>query len=296
MRAARASAVGLVLAVFGSLGSGCTGDLARPSEVRDLRVLAIRAEPPEVVLDGDVPPVALQALVADPRAPDSTIAWQWSACGLTDDLRCASDPRAISIGTGDGSLEAIAAGLVVTDELVADARVLDTFLGFGGVAIMTELVLAPGTDDELHAIKQLPAQYGLPRDTVENSNPSPPALLHDDVDWPVDEVLEVEPSAEVAVEPVSPPEDAEHYAVFRFDLGTEQLDENLDYSFFASEGTWSRNGSGGPPDIVATETTLASRWTAPSEPPADGAVTMWVVVRDGRGGTAWTERRVRVVP
>jgi hypothetical protein len=275
--------------------AACTGSLDERSEVRDLRILALQADPPELVLGDELPDVALAALVADPREPARTIAYEWLACGLTDDLRCAHADYSARLGDGTAALGDLGATLHVTPDLLAAARELDTYRGFGGVSLVGELVLGGGTDEELHAIKQVTAWVGLPPRTSPNANPSPPPLLHDEVDWPPDEILEVAVGAEVSIEPSSPPEDAEHYSVYRFDLGIEELDEYLDFDFFASDGVWTRNGSGGPPDPLATETTLASVWTAPAEPPA-GDVTIWVVVRDGRGGLAWAERRVHVTP
>ena len=60
-------------------GAGCADDVPSPSLVEDLRVLAIRAEPPELLVDrqrtarptGPAGPVSFQALVVDPaRAAD----------------------------------------------------------------------------------------------------------------------------------------------------------------------------------------------------------------------------------
>lgn len=279
---------------IGALLSACTGSLDERSDVRDLRVLAIQAEPPELVLADELPDVRLRALVADPREPERTIAYEWLACGLTDDLRCASAEYSEALGGGTASLAEIGATLPVGPALLAAARELDTYRGFGGVSVVAELVLAAGTEEELHAIKQVTATLGLPAGTSPNANPSPPSLRHDEIDWPAGEVLEVAPGAEVSIDPASPPEDAEHYAVYRFDLGVEELEEYLEYDFFASDGAWTRNDSGGPPDPLATETSLASVWTAPDEAPED-EVAIWVVVRDGRGGLDWTERRVRVL-
>lgn len=278
------------------LAAACTGSLDERATVDDLRVLAISADPPEVVLtEAALPDVTLAALVADPREPARTITYEWLACGLTDDLRCASAGFRERLGGGDAPLADLGATLTITGDLLDAARDLDTYRGFGGVALVAELVLAAGTDEELHSIKQVTGSLGLPAGTTPNANPTPPALRHDDLDWPTDEVLDVAPDAELSIEPVSPPEDAEHYGVYRFDLRIEELDEHLEYDFYASAGSWTRSSSGGPPSPLATETSLASVWAPPEEP--DGPdVTMWIVVRDGRGGAAWTERHLRVLP
>jgi hypothetical protein len=64
--------------------AGCT-EFDHPSTVKDLRILAIAAEPSEVILDeSGVPPIALTALVVDPAGRP-----------LTFGVRaCANDPRA----------------------------------------------------------------------------------------------------------------------------------------------------------------------------------------------------------
>src|SRR5215471_11974350 len=56
--------------------AACTGDLARPELVADLRILAVRAEPPEG-LPGQS--VALDALVVSPD-PAAPIALRWVVC------------------------------------------------------------------------------------------------------------------------------------------------------------------------------------------------------------------------
>jgi hypothetical protein len=81
---------GLVLAL---LLAGCT-EFDHPSTVKDLRILAIAAEPSEVILDGSgaVPPIALTALVVDPAGRPLQFAVR----------ACANDPRAPN-APGSGS-------------------------------------------------------------------------------------------------------------------------------------------------------------------------------------------------
>jgi hypothetical protein len=66
---------------------GCT-EFDHPSTVKDLRVLAVAAEPSEVILDGSgaVPPIAMTALVVDPAGRPIELAVR----------ACANDPRAPS--------------------------------------------------------------------------------------------------------------------------------------------------------------------------------------------------------
>jgi hypothetical protein len=66
--------------------------------------------------------------------------------------------------------------------------------------------------------------------------------------------------------------------------------EKLGYSFFATAGSLS--------SLRSTDTTTTGEpadtfvdWTTPATP---GPAKVWVVVRDGRGGTGWLERVVSV--
>jgi len=69
----------LVATVVAAFGGGCLDDLPSPTLVDDLRVLAVRAEPPEV---GPGTTVALDALVVDPAGREITYAWY--ACLIAD--------------------------------------------------------------------------------------------------------------------------------------------------------------------------------------------------------------------
>lgn len=72
----------LVIATLGLSHAACLESLPSPSRVDDLRVLAIRAEPPEV------PPgasVALDALVVDPQA--RPLRYAWYACVVPEQGR-----------------------------------------------------------------------------------------------------------------------------------------------------------------------------------------------------------------
>lgn len=68
--------------------SACSQGLERPSEIRDLRVLAIQADPPEVLLDAPGPfEVRFDALVVDPRGGVVDFAWQF--CPIESSKACA---------------------------------------------------------------------------------------------------------------------------------------------------------------------------------------------------------------
>jgi hypothetical protein len=72
--------------------------------------------------------------------------------------------------------------------------------------------------------------------------------------------------------------------------------ETLRYAFYATEGSFApaRTSSELPPGFVGTPH-LESQYTAPAEIPANPLVTIWVVVRDDRGGESWLERTLQIV-
>jgi hypothetical protein len=85
-----------------------------------------------------------------------------------------------------------------------------------------------------------------------------------------------------------PVDAAESYP--RFEPGEERLvdqRESLRVSWFATAGTFESDATGGGPEATTTD----NRWTAPS---SVGAVALWLVLRDSRGGVAFASYSLRV--
>lgn len=66
--------------------------------------------------------------------------------------------------------------------------------------------------------------------------------------------------------------------------------EAIQISWYSTAGTFAFDRTGRPEDEAA-QTTAENEWTAPDE---EGEVTLWVVIRDDRGGTGWERYRLRV--
>jgi hypothetical protein len=87
MKSAAAVSVSLLL-----LAGACADDLPKPSLVEDLRVLAIAADPPELLLDrtraAEEGPLAVtfRALVLDPRG--GPMAYDWQFCPVESSQTC----------------------------------------------------------------------------------------------------------------------------------------------------------------------------------------------------------------
>ena len=71
----------------------------------------------------------------------------------------------------------------------------------------------------------------------------------------------------------------------------------MSYRFFATAGTFSpaQTSSEPLPGFVAIGPVhIESQYTAPTD--FTGPVTLWVVVRDDRGGESWLERQLVITP
>ena len=124
---ARISTFSLVLS---AALAGCTSDLPQPQTAEDLRVLAIRADPPELLYDApEDRTVSFSALVVDPRG--GTVNYAWRFCPIESDPTCRDygalrpqldesqrqemDPLVDDLAVG--SADSPATGLVVPDGL-----------------------------------------------------------------------------------------------------------------------------------------------------------------------------------
>ncbi|MBL8953984.1 MAG: hypothetical protein JNK82_24620 [Myxococcaceae bacterium] len=114
---------------------GCV-DLPKYSEVTDLRVLAVRSEPAEL-LDGQSPAeLRVEALVVDPTRGEEPVQLQWQLCPLTQESACAGFDDTLSAGARplellDGLTQAVnAAGACpLSDATRAGVGELQALLG-----------------------------------------------------------------------------------------------------------------------------------------------------------------------
>jgi hypothetical protein len=333
------------------LAAGCQ-ELDHPSEVKDLRLLAVGVDPPEVILDPaahQVPEIEVTPLLADPAGGGRPLTWTLRACG--NDPLAPSAPGAGTEGAGNypaggarstvGSAtcpaegptswqimpegESRAAGasfrFALTPSQLAAAFAADVFPGHLGkphggfdlgLPISLEVRATAGEETVVGIKRVVFWAAALRPDQVANRNPHILELrCYPDRDprsldplGPV-ELLTSEPRVLRAgerlwIEPAGAV--AEPYPTTVIDRFTDEVRvrevaaETLTYAFHATAGrfvppqTTSELPFGGKPtDRVHVE----SRY----QPPADGGrqeVTLWIVVRDERGGSSFLERRLVV--
>ena len=281
--------------------AGCDAGFETQSLVLDLRVLGMRSDPAEVVVDVNpdditsiqVPPVTFSALIADPAGP-RPLQYSWTACPETMSLRCDDPDVTFSLPFGSGTVDITvepSATLQANLPLLQAALEQDEFLGLGGIPVIAELVLSDGAGVELHAAKRIFFAPRVPPEKVANRNPQLAELRARDAPFPEDTPLRVAPGEEIEFLPVEPEGVREVYVVPTIDGGSRTFTENLRYSWLATAGSFKDEFTGGATDIFGNKPLLRSRWTAPN---AATTVTLWLVQRDERGGTFWTRRTLQV--
>ncbi|MCB9555645.1 MAG: hypothetical protein H6707_06040 [Deltaproteobacteria bacterium] len=279
--------------------SACTPDFDSVWLVKDLRVLAVQSEPPEVFVDRDAssyPPVQLTALVADPRADKTTVRWQAWAC-TSDERRCNDDAALrVQFASGESPIGPISVPFTVTRELLDRAIAVDPYKppeGFplelpgkyplGGVAVTIELRF---DDDPYQVIATKRVVYGVedPPGRTPNRNPEVTVAF----DGAQVERLAPGESITVVPQPGSNSKEAyEARTITTTGLGVASLSEYLSYSFFTSAGVVSHERTGGKPSPFIDNKKVEDTTIQFQTPSAVGAGTLWVVVRDDRGGVNW---------
>lgn len=274
-----------VLAVLALLAvASCTPDFAAASDVTDLRVLAIQAEPPLALFDldaGTVEPVSVRVLAIDPTRDAGPQSALLQICGPTDSRRCDQGPS-FDVGTVPlaFTLPAFDPRLLLGNDKLGD---------YGGIRVQLSLTVGDGAPGALvHASKTvIYSPAGAP--CAANSNPQLTVvrLTRLGVDAGVlapEAPLQI--GTEYGLRPALADGGGGQEPYCTFDLRGQRVDltEQAHYAFFTGPGgefdvdTADEPLDGGaPPDGLA-------RFT----PHAD-AGTIWIVVRDGRGGESWLE-------
>ncbi|MBI2895034.1 MAG: hypothetical protein HYY06_15875 [Deltaproteobacteria bacterium] len=180
----------------------------------------------------------------------------WTWCPVADDAGDECSEQESPLAEGPGVDEAV---LVMPDVEI--------------VLVRLRLCADAGCDPAIDSIKRVEASSS----SSPNANPGIAA-------FEVDGTAAAASPAVAAGEEVTVSVSAEAGAAESHD-GTI---EELIVSWFATGGDFDEERTQGP-----EEERFDVAWTAPSDP---GAVTMWAVLRDGRGGVSWSEAEVEVEP
>jgi hypothetical protein len=291
--------------------AGCKPDFGTPSSlVTEARILAVRAEPPEV---RPTQMTTMTALVVSPDGTDANPMVDWSLCLFPKPLDENNVVSAACLDGGDG-IQAVGSGPMVTATVPANACALfgpnpppqlpgepplrprDPDVT-GGYYQPLRLVRDPATGfalerficDLAQAGADLAVQYAMTY--PPNTNPKLEALQVSLDGAPIE--LGAIPAGKVIDFAVSwPAEVVESFPVFELDaaaLVTHR--ESMRVSWFATAGSFEHEVTGrGETEM---ETSTGNRWTAPTTP---GPVHVWLVLRDSRGGIDYASYEIMVTP
>ena len=310
--------------------AGCT-TFEDPTIVLDLRVLAMRAEPPEQVIDVDLAeppsptdvlaqlaPTEVCALVADPGQRRSLL-WKMTMCLPGDDDRCDPAHPQVELGSGVlGDPDEAMAGQELCVTVFPDQRMLSVLLaaldadilrGLGGLDFVVELQIGgEAADRELDVVgaKTVRVSPRIPDARSANNNPTIEFLDASVAGAGLvvapcrcaqcSAMATVGAGAVVTLYPVEPETVREDYVVPTLDGQTAMLTETMTYQWLAGRGSFSDATTGGGHDLLGNQSLLGSEWRAPRGIDGDTLVPIWMIQRDERLGVSWYETCIRVTP
>jgi hypothetical protein len=303
--------------------TACSYDFERSSEVRDRRILAIQVEPPELA-GGTVPPAVVHArvLVVDPQEPQAVVPVSWWFCmfparaeiaGWYDgESRCPDNEELTQLySSGQAPLSAVALSVPVPEQVAGAVAA-----GLDEDAPQLQVQVHIGSEaGDLVGIKVVTVTAKLPEGQEPNRNPVLQGLTLDGVDWPADTPAtlrygecpderrtEVEGQVEGArvsvceheIEPIFDEAAAQFFQGRGISGELETQRERLRFGWFSDGGSFRNNQTRqkDPRDPVPDPVGPTGVWREPPTKP-EQATTLWVVVRDGRGGTHWERREIR---
>jgi hypothetical protein len=302
--------------------TACSYDFQRSSEVVDRRILALQVNPPELAGGAALPDsVQVRALVVDPADPLGLAEVNWATCvfpalanvgvGDGENKRCPEGDSTLQLGVGRIPLTAVSLNLPIPPDLT---DLLTTGVaGVDGTVAQIQVQLSVSSDQgALVAIKDVAVTPVLPEGQEPNRNPVLKGLTLDGEDWladaprtipygacPDEEKKEVEAKdkslvrvCEHDIEPLFDESEAQFFNDRGFSGETELQRELLRFSWFTEAGSWRRNTTRqfDPRDPSPDNVGPKAWWQEPPE--KTERATIWVVVRDGRGGTTWERREV----
>ena len=272
----------------------CIGELDTASQDHDLRVLALKADPPECYLGRDEARFRLTALVADVEAGalvERPRHYRVSTCPDPEGGRCEGRAGELVLGEGTFSGETFALDFAFGAShaaLLEAALRADAYHGFGGLPVTLAVKVWTDAATE-YAAKSIVLQ--LPTLSLEgepaNENPPAPVVLVNGAPIAADGSLAVAArSLELDVDPAARAEKPD-YRVPTFTGGALTLHESWTYAWFSTRGAYAPESTGGLNPVSQADLAVATTLQLDDDD-EPGPFVSWVVLRDGRGGVSWT--------
>ncbi|GMU59597.1 MAG: hypothetical protein AMXMBFR34_13600 [Myxococcaceae bacterium] len=322
------------LALVVSLASlGCVQPEDNPTTVKDLRVLGIQFETPEVLIDecnlgllGSLAatdggaivipselleklaaaasrPLTMTSLIEDPAGNGRPLKYRVVACANQSDRRCTNEGDFLELARGETSAGELAVTVAPGALLLPDGTPLlqeviaqDLFKGLGGfrVPVLLDVQTLDGRE-HIYAQKLMVYMCRFFPEMQENVTPVLPGLTVAAVPWPEDEVKEFTGTQEVELEPKDFSALQEPYLMPSFQLSPVSLKEAWKVSWYTTMGTFGSHNTGGV-DLGGQSGRHRNQWQPDTTATAAQDVTLTFVVRDGRGGESWIKRKIHWTP
>ena len=293
MRALGLLALAALIAACDTQYDPCFGTAMK---VADLRVLAVRSDPPEVVFDpaaATIPPVTVSMLMADPRTGITDIFnAEVAACPQTDDKRCA--PGSLHVASVAQAGPVISFPVQVTPALLQAALDADPLRGYGGIRVQVDIQLTGTFSRSTRATKTLlftPAKAGyVPNHSFEILGLNLTIKGYPMGFYATGDIVSVQVADQIGVIPLLAPtsgdgDAAEDYDVVDLAGNPVHLKEHISYSLYSTvHGRFLSDTAEQPPQGVLP-TLLDGVFKFQSTLAASGR--LYVVARDGRGAVAW---------
>ncbi len=299
------------------LTAGCLAPTDDPSQVKDLRVLGVNFEPPELmapkcdlsdpsVLGAFAKDIDSTWLVEDPDGGGRPISWELRVCANQGDLRCDDDGdfAVLDRGTADaGELKVTLKRPALTqlqDEkdggtfLLQEVFEQDTFKGLGGLRVPFVMRFSAG-EEQVYAQKLFVFSCQFFPSMKPNVNPVLPGVKLNGEDWPEGMVPELKGVEEQRIEAIDFSKLQEDYVVPSFELKPVALTEAWKISWVADLGKIAPNETGGV-DLGGQDSRHVVKWKPSSTERTERDVHFTFITRDGRGGQTWIRRTAHYKP
>jgi len=313
----------VIVAALACVAAACSPDFEPYNEVHNLRVLAVRAEPPQLPPDESATLDLLVHVEPDDPRP---VTYHWSWCpfsaGSTSGYTCATDrdtlqalideaaPGVVEVPGFDLGTSATATLPYPVPPVVLQAACqqllmqdVPDFLELPdcvtGFPVLIKVEVRQG-DDVITAVKEVKLLYGA--NEAPNANPAlSGASIFESKAGPSTSVV-------LGEEPVALRRGLLHRWHVELEAGEAELfqpsprpedpdpapaHESLAVSWFAQGGEMEYRRTGYIEDFTTFEQATANAWTTPTTKEFDGeSMSIYMVVRDNRGGVGWLSRQV----
>ena len=285
-----------MLAAFLALvGVGCGGQWADITLVERLRILGVRAEPPEIDIFGEV---QLSALVGDPQGEGRELECTWAVClfelgSVATDLACPGPDSFYLPGDCDSAtlrMTELAAWLAEQGYPIGDIDPDNPPMDMEELPLIVGLLVQAG-EEQIKGFKRIGVRLA-DKEEEFNKNPLLLGVTIGGTPWaPGDDPVEVAAGQEILVVPRA--DESTRQTYLREDDDQERL-EDFVFSWFTTSGEFLFRRT--LLDIDSHGQRLdVNHWKLPP-----GVLvpqnTIWLVVRDGRYGTDWIEVPVSIQP